>query len=298
MTKHTTLSEHIDALQKASPNVNLFVIADPAQDAKLKTDYLNPSLFTQQRCLLNVADISTQALAVSPFLVLIPKTADERFWRAIETFVKNNVPTLTVLASPLPFDDLHAHLNHFTEVTLPDNSQMILAYWDPAILGTLLGNPQDSTLHVDGPVFTTKQHQALLSPIAAWWYWDRQGQLQTLRPQGNGPAQHDHKRIKLAHVQVDMLVEASVPDHILSHLRVNQPALLAPIAPQKQYEEIKRHLLGARQLHVSSMADILQYVAAGLLYGTRLQTDPSIVALLDQVRQRSIPLAQALEQFP
>lgn len=299
MANENNLLTQIDTLLTANPALRLYAIADPAQDTKLRTHYFVKTNINTQSSLLDPSDTSTEAATVAPFLVQIPKPREDvNFWKGLEGYAKQVPPALTILASAQPFQALHKHLAYFTEVHLPDDSAMILAYWDPAILGTLLGNAADTTLHVQGPVLTEKQRSALLSPVAAWWYWDRGGNLQRLESQGPSATVNLETRIKLVQVQVDMLVEASVPDHIISHFQVNQPALLAPIAPGQKYAQVEQHLLGARKLHLEGMADILNYVAAGLIYGDRLKAETEIVDLLTKVRARELNLTQALGQFP
>ncbi len=299
MLIETNLLTQIEALKQEGKAFTLYAIADPAQEIKLRTQYLPKAKFKNQSSLLDPSDTSDEAATVAPFLVQLPSPSDDaELWKNLTGFAQKNPAALTVLASMHPFTKLHKHLSYFTEIRLPDETAMVLAYWDPAILGTLMGNKADTTLHVDGPVFTAKQRQALLSPIAVWWYWDRDGKLQRMDNQGDGVTFDFENRIKLVQVQVDMLVEASVPDHIISHFQINQPALLAPIALAQQYAQVERHLLGARQLRLEGMSDILNYVAAGLIYGERITTDNEIVELLGKVRQRELKLTQALEQFP
>jgi hypothetical protein len=46
------------------------------------------------------------------------------------------------------------------------------------------------------------------------------------------------------------------------------------------------------------MRDILNYTCAALIYGDAIKTNPTIVALLEQVKAGGISFDAALEQFP
>jgi hypothetical protein len=299
MLDEMNLLAQIEALKQDSKVITLYAIADPAQDAKLRTQYLPKAKFRNQSSLLDPSDTSEAAATVAPFLVQLPNPSeDAELWKNLIGFAQKTPASLTVLASVHPFAILHKHLSYFTEIRLPDETAMILAYWDPAILGTLMGNKADTTLHVNAPVFTAKQRQALLSPVAVWWYWDRGGNLQRLDNQGSGIALDFENRIKLVQVQVDMLAEASVPDSLVAHLRETQPMLLVGMTSAEQYTSVNAHLLAARQLGLRTMRDLIDYVCAGLIYRDRISTDDAITQLLEKVKNKQLKLAEALEQFP
>jgi hypothetical protein len=99
-------------------------------------------------------------------------------------------------------------------------------------------------------------------------------------------------------VQVDMLVEAGMPDQLLSMLQENQPQLLMDIPRAQHYRLVQKHLLAARKLKLFGMRDILNYTCAALIYGDKLQTNPAIASLLAQVKAGEISFEAAMDQFP
>jgi hypothetical protein len=184
---------------------------------------------------------------------------------------------------------------------VPDDTDMIFAFWDPAVLATLTGQASDLTLHVPAPVLSERQRARLLLGISVWWYWDRDGNPQQILPRTNAEAAAAHLvslPLKLTQVQVDMLVEAGVPDQLLSMVMENQPQLLWDIPVSQRYRVIEQHLLDARKLKIFGMRDILNYTCSALIYADALHTDVTIVALLEQVKDGKISFDKAMEQFP
>ena len=234
-------------------------------------------------------------------LELSPLAADADIWQDILRGGAQHPASFTLLASRLSINPLWDHLAAFTEILLPDDTDMIFAFWDPAVLGTLTGQASDLSLHVPAPVLSERQRARLLRGISAWWYWDREGNPQQILPRDNveaATADLVGLPLKLTQVQVDMLVEAGVPDQLLAMVMENQPQLLWDIPVSQHYRTIEEHLLSARKLQLFGMRDILNYVCAALIYGDALQTDSTIAALLEQVKVGAISFDAAMEQFP
>ncbi|WP_394777239.1 DUF4123 domain-containing protein, partial [Undibacterium sp.] len=256
----------------------------------------------RSKCLLPAA-LDSDMEAYAPHLVeLSPLAADAEGWPDMLQGGASHPASFTLPASALDFDTLWASLAAWSEILLPDDTDMIFAFWDPAILGTLTGQQSDLTLHVQVPVLTGYQRARLLQGIAAWWYWDRDGNPQQILPL-NGDGDDAAARLvalplKLDQAQVDMLVEAGMPDQLLSMMMENQPQLLWDTPPAQHYRTMQQQLFGARQLQLSGMRDILNYTCAALIYGEALQTNPLIAALLAQVKAVAISFDTAMEQFP
>lgn len=275
-----------------------YAIIDSAQDAQLLAALQKKWPMTESLCLL--PDAQGDDLArVAPHLVALPPfepEADIWLWLLYEGAAKPEA--FTILASTEDLKTLHAHLTQFTEIRLPDDDEMFFAFWDPAILGTLVGQADDATLHVPGPVFTARQRSRLFNGVSAWWYWSRQGQLHQI---GTGKVEPGAMAVtlplSLSQVQVDMLVEASVPDHLLANLRENQPQLLFDVPSSQQYGLVESLLLAARKLGLRGMQDITNYICAGLIYGDRMQTDPAILAVLQQVKNKEFTFTDAMGKF-
>jgi hypothetical protein len=207
----------------------------------------------------------------------------------------------TLVCSNLPFEELHAHFSRFVEIKLAGGIEMLLAFWDPAILGTLLGQASDDSLHVPGPVLSAEQRATLLSPVVAWWYCDRESRWH--RVDCASAAKHPSEPVllpfTLTQSQEDMLVEASVPDQVLYHLELNQPNLFEDTQThEKRYGFVKIVLGSARKLGLNGMRDLVNFTALCLIYRRRMQTDPAILRLLDQVQRKSLTLDEAMPLMP
>lgn len=277
-----------------NPAWHWYVIADSAQHKAL------PGALTKNgetsRCFLDAPEGSPLSASAPHLVKLSTPQTDTPSW----TWLRRNAATLpcvTVLASELNFDAVFSHLQRFTEVLLPDGEDMFFAFWDPAILATLLGQADDPTLHVPGPVLSEIQQATLTQDIKAWWYWDREGALRSLNMSQEENTYTDTP-LQLTQKQVDDLVEASVPDHVLYHLELNQPLLLDDIKASKRYGVVQRHLVEARDIKLETMIDLVNYVCAGLIYKEQLKHDELILSLLNRVKQGELKFSEALEQMP
>ncbi|MFP6562715.1 DUF4123 domain-containing protein [Paraburkholderia sp. B3] len=292
------LHGHVQQLPD-EPLPYFYLIADAAQDKRHPAELREATPGTHSQCLLTHRQ-GPDLEAVAPHLMTLPAfNARDECWQWLARYGPAMPAAISVIASPLGFDELFAHLHAFTEVLLPDDDAMIFAFWDPAILGTLVGQQDDPTLHIPGPVLTPREREQFLFGVAAWWYWDRSGKMHRIIPDAAGGTEKKVALpLRLTQTQVDMLVEASVPDHVLGHIQTNKPGLLAAIPQQEQYARVGKHLQEARKLNLSGMQDIVNYVCAGLIYGPRMQESSAIETLLEKVRSRRLALTEALEQFP
>lgn len=301
MTHHTAASAPWPwaAPQSGDVPCRWYAIADAAQHKALPGTLVQNSHF-KHRCLFDTAQDSPIA-AHSPHLVALPapamhNEAPHPAWKWIERYAPD-IPCITVLASPLDFEDLHRHLRQWTEVLLPDGEEMFFAFWDPMILGTLMGQADDRTLYVAGPALDETQRAGLTAGIQSWWYWDRDGQIRALRIDMK-EALPTTTPLQLTYQQMDMLVEASVPDHVQHYVELNQAYLLSNMDARQRYSIVREHLMQARTLGLTSMGDMVNYVCAALIYGPAMRQDPQITDLLEQVRAHRLTLDQALEAMP
>ncbi|MCS0632861.1 DUF4123 domain-containing protein [Telluria mixta] len=282
-------------------DLTCYAIIDKAQDKSLLQKFENHGIGVRSKCLLPAALDSDIEDYAPHLLELSPLAADADIWPVILRGGAQHPASFTLLASGLSFDTLWDHLAAFSEILLPDDTDMIFAFWDPAVLGTLTGQASDFTLHVPAPVLSERQRSRLMHGIVAWWYWDRDGNPQQILPRDNVEAVAAHLvtlPLKFTQVQVDMLVEAGVPDQLLDMIKENQPQLLWEIPPSQQYKVIEKHLFEARKLKLFGMRDILNCICTALIYGDALQTNATIAALLEQVKVGAISFDVAMEQFP
>lgn len=278
-----------------------YAIIDAAQDGALLQKFAKESLSTVSKCLLPAA-IESDMEDYSPHLLaLSPLAADSDAWLDLLSHGAAHPAKFTLLVSTLDFDALWANLSEFAEIELPDETTMIFAFWDPAILGTLVGQESDKTLHVPVGVLSERQRARLLQGVTTWWYWDREGNTHQIVPAGGPESDMAHLvplPLRLSQVQVDMLVEAGVPDQLLALLQENQPMLLERIPLQQQYRRAEKHLLEARRNKLFGMRDILNYTCAAIIYGEAMYSDPAILSLLARVREGKLAFDDAVPLFP
>lgn len=275
--------------------LHLYALADAGQDKSTWSRLKQHG--SQTLSLLNTQ--GSAADAFSPHLVSLGSATAPS--APVLTLLCAQHPTtaFTVFCSPLSTGELHQHLTRFVEIKLAGNMDMLLAYWDPAILGTLVGQKSDDSLHVPGPVLDQEQLQAFLSPVVAWWYCDRESRWHQIDPPHVAAAAGDGKPFTLTQAQEDMLVEASVPDQVLYHLELDQPNLFDDTKSHAmRYGFVKIVLGSARQLGLTGMRDLVNFTALCLIYRRRMQTDPDIARLLDQVQTKVLTLDQALPLMP
>jgi len=275
----------------------LFALVDPAQD-RSASQRLNK--LSEQRASL-LADFSAPQDSAPQLLLLgaVDKLGEETV-RILERSVSSAACTFLLSGSSLTA--LQQHLARFVDVRLSGGVEMLLALWDPAILGTLVGQADDSTLHVPGPVLSPTQCNDLLSPLVAWWYCDREQHWHRIAGSGlhSEATPETRTRLTLTQAQEDALVEASVPDQVLFHLQQNRPSLLNnPDLPHANYHRFVRQVLpAARMLGLEGMRDLVNFVALCLIYRQRMETDPQILQLLNQVQRKTLTMDEAMKRMP
>lgn len=287
----------IDALKltaQKNPALVWYVIADSAQNKSVPKILLANQ--HQSRCLFAVAEDSPIAANAPHLVSLDSPLLMNATWRWIDTHAAHT-PCLSIIATELSFDQLYEHLHQLTEIVLPDNDEMFFAFWDPAVLATLLGAEGDTTLHVRGPILNDAQRGSMTLHINAWWYWDRTAQLREFQIVPLSEERISFPMV-LNQVQTDALVEASVPDHVLYHITQNQTQLLDDIAPLQRYSIVQKLIAKAREFNIEAMSDLVNFVCAGLIYKEQFEHNTEIIALLNRVKQREINLTEALEHMP
>jgi Domain of unknown function (DUF4123) len=286
----------MQALNEAAlqnPSWNWYAIADSAQHKALPEILCKESDLA--RCLLDAPSGSPLA-AKAPHLVLLSRpTLDNFAWKWIARNA-HALPCMTVIASELDFDQLFDHFQPFTEVLLPDGDDMFFAFWDPAILATLVGQTDDPTLYVKGPVLSERQRSTLTQGIAGWWYWDREGTLRSL-PITIASSALVELPLKLTQQQVDDLVEASVPDNLLSYINENQPELLLKLGAKENYKFVCQQLTRARTYNIEGTGDLVNYTCIAFAYGAKFDESTKLQELLLKVKAGVLILDEALDQI-
>ena len=276
-------------------HLNWFALVDPAQHIALPKT-LNQ--FGISRCLLSDDD-DTPVAKVAPHLIQLSDINTPAIkWIAKHAQIS---PCATLIASELDFDNLFGHLSQFLDVQFDDGDLMFLAFWDPAILAALVGQADDLSLHVAGPILKPAQAAALLAPISAWWYYDRDGHLHEIKAQQKLATLSNEATalpLQFDQAQTDLMVEASVPDHLLSHLQINAPSVLLEHPPETRYAFIKPQLARARGYGLLGTGDLLNYVGLAFMWGDKFDEHADIAPLLAQVKQGKMGFSDAMAVMP
>jgi Domain of unknown function (DUF4123) len=280
----------------ADTMLRLFALVDAAQDKRVVPMIVSEA--ADNECLFGYGLDSPIAKA-TPRLVSL-SAADASRLQAWLLASMCDRPIATLVASTLDLPTLAAHFRRCIDVELQDLGSMYLAVWDPAILGTLLGQPDDSTLHMPGPVLKPEQIRGLVSPLNHWWYVDRDGGWHdAIQPAWRAKVHRaPSNRLVLDADQVDQLVEASVPDHLLQHIRQNQPELLERLAPSQHYRYTQQQLHRARAHGLVGTGDLVNYVCLALAFGSAFDELPAMAALLVQVKAGAMTFDDALNKVP
>jgi hypothetical protein len=291
------LSHFLTALETAQTTAGtLFALVDPAQDRRLPDVLVSNA--SQVVCLFE--DAGTDVKAVAPHLVMIEQANRLNAMAWLDRHAPH-IPCATLLASPLSLAELCKHLADFLQVTLADRTEMVLAFWDPMILAALVGAPEDPTLHVTGPVFSETQRSVFLAPVSSWWYWDRAGRLQFLNPDARAASRDPDASIlplTFDQRQVDLIVEASVPDSVLHYIRLNQPGLLTRLPHGQQYAFIRTQIATAREYGIEGTGDLVNYCCLALALGEAFAIWPAVAALLARVKAKELSFDDFMAELP
>ncbi len=273
-------------------NARFFALVDPAVDPRVISLIAEEKL--DNECLFGYP-LDSDIARSTPRLVQIhyPEASPLVRWIAKRT---PHQPVATLIAANAPLEGLSAHLKACADAELEGIDSMYLAFWDPAILGTLIGQAGDSTLHVAGPVLHPDQMAFLLRPILRWWYWDREGALHMAAPVPTPSEIQPLQKLILVPQQIDDLVEAAVPDHLLQHIRQNQPELLDKLPESTRYRFARQQLARARAYGLEGTGDLVNYVCVALAFGSDFDRRANMPELLLQVKNKQLDFAQALEK--
>jgi Domain of unknown function (DUF4123) len=286
--------ESWDAAVARDAALQLFAIVDAAQDRRAVLMMLLEGV--RNECLFGY-DLDSPIAHATPRLVSVSPESQFSAW-LFRTMRERPIATLIASTSQLPA--LASHFRRCIDVELDGLGSMYLALWDPAILGTLVGQLDDETLHVPGPALTKSQLTDVVAPLVHWWYFDRSDRLHDAVPPEMRAVNPDRfaQKLVLDADQVDQLVEASVPDHLLQHIRQNQPELLERLPATLHYGFARQQLGRARAHGLKGTGDLVNYLSLALAFGSAFDEQPSMGALLEKVRAGSITFDEALGNAP
>lgn len=272
--------------------LNIYALADAAQDKKFLT-YLNN---LRIKCLLKEAS-GEKAREISPHLIALPKDFESIEWSWISKNI-SGTPQMTIIVTKLSFEELYDHLRKFLEVRFEGGLEMILAFWDPLILATLIGNNKDKKLYVAGPVLDYEQSSTFLGPVQSWWYWDRLGELQVLFGLNKIYEHYEKNKIEplvFSAEQEELMVEATFPDNIIYYLKLNNSFLIREISDIDLYDFVTSSIPEARLYGLSGTRDILNFICLKLIYGNDYLNISKVNDVLNLLKNKKIDMDEAMK---
>lgn len=270
--------------------LNVFALADAAQNKS----FLKILEHLRQKCLLKEAG-GVKAKEISPHLVQLPKDFSVIEWDWIGTHIAGTA-NMTLIVSPLNFDFLYDHLRQFLDVEFDGGLEMMLAYWDPVILATLIGHKDDKTLYVKGPVLNPRQIEDLLKPIQSWWYWDRVGNLHCIFGLNERVEvlQRVETPLRFSSKQEEMMVEATFPDNLIYYLKLNNSFLVDKIDDTSLYQLVVTSIPEARSYDLSGTRDILNFICLKLIYKDRFNQDVELKKQLNLLKSKQLNMDEVM----
>lgn len=276
-----------------------YAIVDAAQDQRL------PQALSAQHsaCLLGT-DVTIQQ--ASPHLVALGEQAQlstGTLRRLAQQWAGTSCVIL--LRSQLDFDALLQHLIDHVEVKVNKSTTMLLAWWDPAILAPLLGEPADRSNYVQGPIFTEQQRHSFLAPIENIAWWNRAGELQQSNLshlEKSAPADEHVKENPLLPLQfepwqVRMMVKATLPDQVLYEIGLNQPNLLRGRDTYNSYRSACELLDAAEGYGIKAKQEQVTFVGAGFMLGERFYDVPFVHERLVQAKKNGESFGNVLRSL-
>lgn len=294
MRKTSSSVEVFEEIAGKHPRLNWFVLADCAHHEDLPARLMAHS--RNSRCLFGSPKDSPLSKHTPYLIQLDSPLKAAATWRLV-SHAAAQAPCISIIAASLEFESLYLHLGHFLEVVLPDGDTMFFAFWDGAIFGSLIGQADDRSLHVPGPVLSAEQISMLLGAIEHWWYWGRTGTLHAVSTSAS-QSRGDTNFLKLSQQQVDELVEASVPDHVLYYINLNQPHLIRDVQMEERYPLVRAALRHAHEIGLITMRDLVDFVCVSLMYRPDMYQNEQILGLLERVRLKEISFRQAIGELP
>jgi hypothetical protein len=81
-------------------------------------------------------------------------------------------------------------------------------------------------------------------------------------------------------------------------VELNQPLLIVDLAPSQRYEFVRRAFLRGRDIGLTSMGDLVNFVCMELIYKERMREDELIVALLENVKKGDSTFLDVIGKLP
>ena len=189
---------------------------------------------------------------------------------------------VTWIWSAYELADIAEHLRKYCEYTLPDRRTFYLHFYDNRILERLR------------MVWSPEKWVGIAGFADEMWYRRRSGESAVWSR--DATAVHAEKCLPSAitHEEHLALIALGYVDKLAMQLRELYGPCLEHLSPDQLYLAIEAQVERATSHGVKVEADMLRYVAKGLLVGPRFDEQPEIHNGLRSARRGAVPFAQVL----
>jgi hypothetical protein len=263
----------------AYPSSHLYFLLDHSGLPGLHSELLKTSL---KWISLFDGTLEKSAPAAAPILVLAG--SKERFGmsrRLCDWIARNGTYTSTVLilSSPLQFESLATRLKARLLVTLSDDMDAMLRFFDPRIFETLT------------KVLSSEQSKSFFSPADRWYYVDRAGELMQVTSNFSREENFSPPLV-LNQCQEFALLDESEIDQVLDLLRSNLPTLLAALPLNNQSAYVSRKIELAKRCGFRSVSEFAICVAICLLKGEEFAGSSLWQVFIEKLKKDELDLSE------
>ncbi|MBV8271125.1 MAG: DUF4123 domain-containing protein [Cupriavidus sp.] len=225
---------------------------------------------------------------LSPLLIHVdPRTEDAGATQAVLQHLWQISDTefmVTWICSARDLKEVADHLRRYCEYTLPDRRAYYLHFYDNRVLERLRS------------VWMPDEFSGFASIACELWYQQRAGEPGIWRSDAETPVAKTDEPLAMTHEQHLALLSLGRVDKVVMQLRGLYGPLLEHFSPGQIYLAARTQLERATVHGVKDEADMLLYVAKGLLVSARFDEHPKIHEQLQLARYGDIPFSEVLSQ--
>ncbi len=281
------MSQYIDfrsiahALLTDHPASNLYFLLDQGGLPDLRRQLQESSV---QWVSLFDATNEAHAFNLSPILMLIGTNQKLETPRLLFEWIGKNgtyTSTVLILASPLKIEVLKNRLIQRLDITLSENMNAMLRFFDPRVFEGLMN------------VLDRDQITTFLSPAEKWWYVDRGGKIVAVDATFS-VAEKSIMPLELSARQEFDLIDGAELDQVLALLKENAPDLIKEQPLPEQCGFVAENIRAAKAFGLTSIAELALYNMIVLIKGAGFTKGADWSILMDKVASKSIDFLTAM----